>query len=331
MDYNFPSSSLDLTFQLIFVIAIIVAAAYNIYRRRHRAIELPSTSVLLTYYTEGANLLPLNKGNIGNISYSAIAITNNKQTVPDGEDGLLYMIKLPFKSKLHLVAITRHSGATQLDPAVRGSIMEKVVLEGNYNKYFSLYCEKGMQTEARYVLDPKAMLFTVYFCQSHNWEIIENELYFVQANGTKSDDDPTFMFEDVKKFVDEIRPALVKPEDRVEIIHDPNNAAIILSKYKCPICKSNLQTEDEFYKCPKHHGILLIGYNLPLIKSGKIANPFNDPTNKAEHSEIKCPVCESPMEHVPYAGSTTIIDSCTKCPYRWVDAGELAPKTPVPA
>ncbi len=38
---------------------------------------------------------------------------------------------------------------------------------------------------------------------------------------------------------------------------------------------------------------------------------------------ITCPSCGNPMGKIPYNGGQTMIDSCSNCPYRWLDAGDI--------
>ena len=313
------------------IIVILMAVAfssvfvYKIYQRRHPKVDLSNSPILLSYYTEGSNLMPIQKSKIGDMKYFAIGIFAEHADALTGSNALLYRVELPFMTKIHLVGIPKKAGATQIDPAVRGSLMEKVVLEGDYNKYFSLYCEKGMQADARYVLDPAAMEFTIKFSQSNNWEITGNELYFVQAIGTGTKDDPTTMFEDIPSFIKEIRPTIEQPVEQ-------DDAGRVVKKlaskhdYKCPVCQSALTDIANYFSCPNHHGILVYGYKLPLVKSGAISNPTELSENNGEHGLINCPACGTKMDQVPYAGSKTIIDSCSNCPYRWVDSGELVPK-----
>lgn len=295
------------------------------FKRKNRPAFLPNTAILLSYYTETVKqMLPLKKGKIGDMRYSAIAILGDMGG-PTSNHALIFMVELPFTTRLHLLGIPKKAGAVQLNPAWGGGIMERVHLEGDYNNYFSLFCEKGMQTQARYILDPKAMVFTLDFCQSHNWEIIGHELHFLQSGGMKSDEDPTLMYKDIQKFVDEIRPALEIPFTEARYAHLSPKVRIPVKKYRCPVCSGHLEEHSGYYACPKQHGMLLQGSKLPLVRSGEIKNPSFG-KSRTHQNKILCPVCGNPMQHVGYGGSDTIIDTCTRCPFRWLDAGELAPK-----
>ena len=110
-------------------------------------------------------------------------------------------VQLPFVTKIHLLAITKRDDMSQFRIDKINSVMESVSLEGDYDKYFTLYAEKGTQTDARYVLDPKAMAFTIDFCKSHSWEIRESEFYFVQENVPNLKGDDTSMWDDVNSLL----------------------------------------------------------------------------------------------------------------------------------
>lgn len=305
---------------LFAAVACVCAFFYSRYRKKHNNIQLENTPILLAYYTDGSNIIPIKKGKFGNLKFIVLSTIGEKMSEGFGGVSMFYIVDLPFMTKIHLLGIPKQTGATQLKP---GGLMEEVKLEGDFRNYFSLFCEEGMQTEARYVLDPEAMEFTVDFCQSHNWEISGNQLYFVMTSTMKSDKDPTNMYDDLPAFIDQIRPAI---ESSAPIIPDP-----LESKpkrrgptYNCPICSMDLVQESDFYRCPNHDGILLLGGKIDEVKSGQLPNPAR--LKITVHGPLKCPACGSQMDEVAYGGSKTIINSCSNCAYRWLDAGELQPK-----
>jgi len=321
---NSSSDPLTAKAQLIILFIIIVAGIISFYLtkyfKQHNKIDLEDTPILLAYYTDSSQIVPIQKGKFGNLKY--IALSTIGQRLSEGFDGvsLIYVVDLPFATKIHLLGIPKRSGATQLDP---GGLMEPVVLEGNFSEYFSLFAEKGMQAEARYVLDPAAMEFIVDFCQSHNWEISGNQLYFVMTNKMNNDQDPTSMYDDLPKFIEQIRPAIESP---APIQPDPLKPKFIrrVEEYNCPICSQKMIAEKDFYRCPNHDGIFLIGGKIDEVKDGQLPNPAH--LKITQHGVLTCPACGSRMDEVSYGGSKTIINSCSNCAYRWLDAGELAPK-----
>lgn len=270
-------------------------------------------------------MMRLKQGKVGGMQYSAVAIIGHADDFGELSSGaLMYMVTLPYRTQVHLLGIPKATRVAQLKPDSRGSLMEKVILEGDYPNYFSLYTEKGMQTDVRYALDPKAMLFTIDFCQSHSWEIADGYLYFVQGNTPQYKDDPTYMFEDIERFVAEVRPVV----SNGEINEDPylkTAASLVIRpdilELDCPVCAQVMSAENDCYRCPQDHGILLVGAKLSRVRSGEIRNP--GAVTKREQTHIKCPSCGSEMNHVQFGDLHTFIDSCSKCPYRWLDAGEL--------
>lgn len=319
---SFTSQFLEIAFYGMFGIAAAAAIVWKDYRRKRRPVEIPHTSVLLSYYTDGSNLMAAARSKIGSMHYNALVI-HNTQGLGGVKSALLYRVELPFYTSIHLLGIPKLSGTDQLNPATGSSLMEPVELEGNYSQYFSLYAEKEMQTDSRYVLDPKAMVFTIDFCQSHCWEIVGNELYFVQESGTESDGDKTAMFDDIQQFINEIRPAIEReltPKQKKAI---SSYGAHMLDNIPCPICKKVLIPNDYVYACPNGDGFLLSGGELVRLRDGDIKLPYTDKKVIDRHSPLECPICHHKMSHVPYTHSRLIIDSCSNCPYRWLDAGEI--------
>lgn len=318
-------SELELIVWPVVALVALVSYMYKVYRRKRRA-PSKGSSVLLTYYTDGVkDMMPLAKGKIGDMDYSAIAIVGHADASVNSVKGaMLYMVTLPYKTDLHLLGIPKIAGVVQLKPAAGNSSMEAVILEGDYPNHFSLYAEKGMQSDVRYALDPKAMLFTMEFCKSHNWEVVGSCLYFVQAGNRQHKDDPTYMFDDIERFVDEIKPVVSSGAPNADVYAVTAKRLAVTtrsSKFKCPICSSPLLNEVECHRCPNGHGIFLLGAKLGLVKNGTIANPIHEKVKRSQY--LKCSSCKNSMDHVQYGNRSTFIDSCSKCPYRWLDAGEL--------
>lgn len=293
------------------------------YRRRHRSIQIEGTSVLIEYYTDGVELIPLRKGVFGDMHFAAIAATPRLADPALGQAALLFVVELPFASSVHLLGIPKQAGAVQLDPSGRGSIMERVELEGDYDKYFSLYAEKEQQLDSRYVLDPKAMAFTIDFCQSHNWEIADSTLYFVQTSPNVAGD-PTSMSQDIVAFVEQIRPAVAVPLTDQQLQQRTPYQEERRTDLLCPICKQTLSNKNDYLLCPNGDGVLLKGAALVRLQNGELKMPFqNSKPMTGRKTSIVCPSCSNAMERTSYNGSSTTIDTCNHCPYRWLDAGEL--------
>lgn len=270
-------------------------------------------------------MMPVQQGRLGGMHYSVIAtIPLRDQGRPAPSSALIIRVELPFRSKVHMLGIPVGKHADQLAPTKGRSAMEEVHLEGDYYNYFSLYCGKGMQTEVRYVLDPAGMAFTVDFCRSHSWEIIMDELYFLQS-GQNLPDDPSSLWDDVVQFVQEIKPA-------VEVKNSPTQNKLRTpygqdrrTNLKCPLCKAVLINHQTFFACPNNDGVLAFASLLFKIRNNKDGLKFvPSPASTIRSYDIHCPSCGNQMTRTPYLNSPTIVDTCTRCPYRWLDSVELA-------
>lgn len=295
----------------------VILAYLSQQRKKFRGIKTRGASVLMTYYSDGAEIMSLTKGVKEGMHYNTFLVAQKDKSLFDLRDSVMYQIELPFKSRIHLVGIPKAPGVIQLNPAIFDSIMEAVVLEGDYPKHFSLFAGNTMQTETRYVLDPKAMVFTVDFCKSHNWEIVDSTLYFLQQ-GEDHKDDPTFMSEDIKQFVDEIRPAIESPLTEADLIRRAPYG-VERRELDCPMCGKALINDSEYLSCPNKHGLLTGGGNLKKLK---FSNKHNPNEKLEEENILICPGCKHKMYKVKYNLGKTVIDSCRNCPYRWLDVAE---------
>ena len=319
-------TSPDGGFSLIPNILVAVAAALvlflGVYRRRNQSETVKDTAILLGYFTEGAELRHLAEGSLGDMHYMVIMPTSGAARVPFDNGALLYRVELPFRTKVHLLSIPKKTGATQLNPGHSG-LMEPVVLEGNFDDYFSLFCEKGMQTDARYVLDPEAMDFLVKFGQAFSWELVANELYFGVEAGVYDPNDHTDMFKDIAAFVSRIRPAVEQPLSAAEVQAMTPYGEDRRTDLTCPICKCILKNTGSCFTCPEGHGALVSGrYLRQVVQTPRHINVAANP--KPDAATFMCPSCGTPMIPVAYEFSETTIHSCPNCPYRWVDAADVA-------
>lgn len=308
----------NVLFWVFYIVVVSAGVLYGQYRAKRRKLRMSGGSVLLAYYTDNTQLHPIAHGEVGDMHYTAFASLNKGVS--------FYQIELPFSANVHLLSIPNRDSVARLNPTGRNSIMEPLVLEGDHPDTFTMYCQKGQQQQARYVMDPKAMVFTMDFCASHNWEIIDNLLYFVQAGG-RAENDPTHMFDDIERFVDEVRPAIAKPlTDAQRNVaapygHDRREGLL------CPVCSKELINHDTYYVCSDGHGLLLKGGALMDLRRGELQlKKHNHDTASLtrEGDEITCPACGASMHKVPYNGdANTVIDSCSACPYRWIDGGDI--------
>lgn len=305
-----------------------IGAFFTERRRRGRAVGYKNSSVLWSYYSDQASILPLARTKIAGLRVSTVLFTRGSM------EAILASVELPFLTKVHLLGIPKTEGIVPLNPAKKShSIMEEVMLEGDYPSYFKLYAEKGQQFQARYVFDPSAMAYTVDFCRSHNWEIVEDMLIFVATSGTSRMHDKTLMWDDIDDFVEEIRPAIEKPltpkQQRARIPYGTDRRETL----DCPICASNMPNTEQYFACPENHGVLIMGGFLKKLRDENIEVHMvtHGYSTKAEREsfsrpEITCPSCKGTMQKVQYNMSDVIIDACSECTYRWLDAHELTLK-----
>lgn len=230
----------------------------------------------------------------------------------------LYSIELPFVAATHLLGMSKHDGLP-VKVKTDKSALEPVALEGNYADYFSLYVDKNEQMEARYILDPKAMVFTMDFCSKYNWEIVGSTLFFLSDNEVPS-------YELVDQFIKEIRPAIDTGAKPVRHSHDLPYVTIQPLHMDCPICSVRMQPAESWLACVKQHGILVTGRQLIRLRSA--ANPKLLTTALKTKDQITgrvltCPYCKSPMKETAYQNTNIGVDVCTSCRHRWLDYKEL--------
>jgi Zn-finger nucleic acid-binding protein len=313
---------------IIIGIILIVSALAASYARIHRKPTDADTPILLSYYTDSTMVMPLQQGKIGNLHYSAFATINTGGQIENPHTGaLLIRVELPFRTKIHLLGIPKNAGSMQLDPVGNG-VMEAIELEGDYSNYFHLYADTGADVEARYVLDPKAMLFTTDFCQSQAWELIRDELYFVQTSAGQAAGDPTAVWDDVLLFIAEIKPAVADKDSPMQTILQAPYGQDRRQDLRCALCGSTLENHDVYFSCPKNDGILINGGHLEQLRQGELSIAMMKTLGDvARDHDITCAACGQKMQRVAYNGSSTIIDVCTNCPYRWLDRGEVIMQT----
>jgi Zn-finger nucleic acid-binding protein len=313
----------------LFIIIMMFFTAMFIGRMefKKRGPVFPGNPLLLAYYTNGKKVMTAHEGTTEQgMHYTAIYSGSpaSRADYQGIENSLIYRVELPYQSQIHLMGIPKNGYATLLEPVSGPNKMEPVDLEGDFGNYFSLYTDKGNQVQARYLLDPKTMAFIVDFCMSHSWEIINDEFYFVKTIDTNVENDPTDMFDDIQRFADEIRPAIEVPlKEKVNLHRIPYNRTRT-RRIACPLCHEQLVAQSHYYACPKKHGKLISGGQLLALKEDLPADfKMMDQKHAVDHREVNCPFCNKLMSPTPYNGTVTIIDTCTNCPYRWIDAGEL--------
>lgn len=310
-----------------------IAAVVNLLTKlgtRYKSPDVDNSAVLFSYFSLGNDLLAADKHDLKDVPGGANSVTlitmprkfnSAIESVAVDSGKAIQLIELPFRSRLHLLAISTGGDLDQLNPTIGTTAMSAVRLEGDFGNYFSLYIDKGQDFQLRYVLDPEAMEYVVDFCHKYHWEIIDDFMYIVAKSAPARDNI-------IAEFIAQIRPAIetkentpVRPKQK-QVQTWPKQ-----SQFKCPVCHKNMREYKHWHECVSGHGQLVLGGNLKdadlkeqfISKGGKDSNLRLE----KEHN-ITCPNCSKPMTPVQYGGSKTVIDSCTSCFYRWLDAGELS-------
>ncbi len=303
---------------IIFVALLVILVSAGLrYSRTARNSFTRGRSSLLVHYTQpgtGIHLMSLTEGVMDDGSY---------YNVLSAGDNMLYVVQLPFQTKLHMLAVAQASGLFSGASLVeRSPDIRRVELEGDFIHYFQLYVSPQYEKQVRYILDPKAMAYVIDFCRSNTWELLNDELYIVVGRSSEQ----SVTLQEIASFTSEIRPVVADVSTAAVSPHRLNtNQARALLRAHCPICQAALVAASEWHRCPEGHGYLLTGKELARLRSRELT--VTDDTAEVSlardpHHAIDCPVCRHPMALVPYGARHTIIDSCTNCMYRWLDSGE---------
>lgn len=312
-----------IVFAFIMLILVLLDRTRRI-KRKMRAPVTPYSPVLLSYHTYGKDMVLADEGSTETgANYQTFITTTPTRAFAESKyesstNSTIYRVELPFRANIHLLAIPKNGYAHKLRPMFGGQRMETVVLEGDFPSHFMLYVDKGNQTQARYVLDPKSMAFVIDFCKSHSWEIIDDEFYFVQLSGKKAKDDPTHMSQDIDQFIREIRPAVQQKSQYATAGQDSGETE---NDVRCPVCKTSLKKEKHWLGCPEKHGIFISSKEVLAVRS--VDTPQNKSTTPIDTSNINCPQCTIPMRQEDYHGSHVEVHSCYNCFHRWVHQGQL--------
>lgn len=143
----------------------------------------------------GTHLTPMADGTVGTRTYHMLSDSTGK---------VMMFVDIGHDTGLHVIAI---GGKSQLGYHVtnvkRQQWLEPVQLEGDFPKDFQVFCTKGKQMEVRQIFAPDTMVHFQEFCQSYNFELYKDTIYFSQAQGATDDGDDTTMVTDVVNFLQE--------------------------------------------------------------------------------------------------------------------------------
>lgn len=298
----------------------------NFFRKNYETAD-DEQPLLLSYYSRGLDLQNMASGKHKGVGYSVLMTLKPSMRLfetwaPPG--ALIYRIEMPFHTEAHIVGLSKKHrlALPEVESFVKANHLERVTLEGNFPDIFSLFAAPGQQTQARYVFDPAAMAYVADYCKNNFWEIAGDELYFVSERDHQAGN----VIANSAEFIDQIRPALTSAfSGKKQAKHEAPYGKYRGPVMKCPACATDLTQCTHWFECPSCNGHLLHGKDLIKANRGQIEAPENMSSTVTERpSSIQCPHCQNPMTIVDYQFSGVHIDTCTKCPYRWCDAGELA-------
>lgn len=317
---------------LIFVIGGVVWRKFSVGRLLDRT--PPDTadtegSAILSFYTAGHSLFNVKHGKLNGMRYSFLLTGPSDSPYARSNDfvdesAVIYTLELPFNTQTHLLGLSKEFKVdrVQFEAFLQANGMKKVTLEGDFPDYFDIYATEGQDFEVRYVLDPEAMGFVVDYCHSHFWEINNAELYFVSTRATQ---DSTAILEESQKFMEQIKPALLPGSPNAPAVHhDAPYGEYDGPALECPLCRKTMTMTDDWQACPDGHGILINGRDLTRLHDHKLQVELPAGSSKT-HRQLKCPNCHNPMVPVAFVGRKDLqIDSCEYCPFRWLDADDVA-------
>ncbi len=321
---NLPPG-VELVVDLIIIAVVVVLSGSGLWLVRKRV--NPRASALLSNIASqdmyGSTVLKTPEG-------VSVLLLAGRSPLQGFEAYTLYMAELPFVSEAHILGLpNRYASLIRLS----SEFMEPVTLEGDYPDYFALYADKNQQMETRYVLDPKAMVFTIDFCKDFYWEIQGSSLYFIGNDAT------TLSLALVDQFIDEIRPSVERPtpqNDATRFGHFNRNTGRPPVKHDvqeyrsipCPLCHKTLIQNPYWHECSDGHGCLATGKQMrelrevALLDVKRIA-AIAPKTVVHRPKALNCPYCRHLMVPTKYQSTAIVIDLCNHCGYRWFDPHEL--------
>ncbi len=106
----------------------------------------------------------------------------------------------------HMILDSKQSAAIYgYNISFRANIpQEKIKLEGNFNKYFSLYCEKGENIDALSIITPDVMQTLINSNLAQDIEIAGPYIYFMTSHDERSANALSKLFESVEALSDEL-------------------------------------------------------------------------------------------------------------------------------
>lgn len=319
-----------MTFMVILAV-VAVFLGYTAYKKyiESRPYDGIKAGVLFSFYTKGYMLFNADHGMVDDRYYDVFITMQGGpffgEPLAPVAGTVMYKVELPFNTQGHLVGISNknHPSLQASKDYIKSNGLDEVVLEGDFPNYFTLFAPADQGVHARYIFDPAAMEFVVDFCANHDWEIVYDELYFTVSE----EQDGGALLAKSTEFIAQIQPAIITAFPTKEAIRQKAS----YGEYRgdpmhCPICHTEMSYHVHWHECPNGHGRLLHAQKLLGFRRGKIKYATQAEIQKevTRTRRLLCPHCGKEMLPTQYLTKELIIDSCSECPYRWLDAGELA-------
>lgn len=274
---------------------------------------------IFSYYFTDKMPLICGRGIINSLHYNIYKPT---------EDIEIHRVALDFDTTAHIVGISKKCDIdkTALENYLLVNYMEIVTLEGDFSNYFDIYVGKGQNGITQYVIDPAVMDYAKNNLSQDFWEISDNDLYIAHTIDHSKNEN---FNNKIAKFIEQIRPAFYKINKRQWSDAGETPYGDYEDKiYVCPICNKNLTKNKYWYECPDSDGIMINGKYLIKINDNEI-QPSKKYTTPKPHCILNCPNCHSSLQPTNYQNGKITIDSCAKCPIRWLDSGEINKIAPI--
>jgi hypothetical protein len=187
--------------EALFANAVIVAVALvlvvswskfwkNIRRSKTSGPILSSNELLGTGGLQGVH-----KGTMQGYNY--VVLTNSSNSV-------MVSVDLGFNTGVHILACGKKAkpGSENMMSQSKQTL-EPMHLEGDFSKYFRMYCTPGKERELLRVFAPDTMAHFADFCQAYNFEIYRESLFVSRAHGYDDRKDSTSLMTDLDHFLKE--------------------------------------------------------------------------------------------------------------------------------
>jgi hypothetical protein len=139
-----------------------------------------------------ASLQSATQGQVAGYTYNLLSDDSGRVTV---------LVTLGSTASTHILAYGDKDNDVDLRPPKKW--LHQVSLEGDFPRYFHLYCTPGKEIELLQIFEPETMAHFIDFCRAYNLEIFKESIYISQAGGSRDQNDTTTMFTDIEQFLRE--------------------------------------------------------------------------------------------------------------------------------